>query len=231
MTGAREAILGRIRALRSQINVDPDAIAREAAALLPAKGAMQPQFPELSNREKMIERLTSQRLTASVDQVDSWAGAVPAVRTYLDREGLARSVAAPPLARFSALDWGDISVDNTIAPDQTVAVGLADYGIAETGTLVFTSRPDSPTLFNFLGLHHVVLVEGDKILRYMEDYWRLVRSSGNQHPRNINFITGTSGTADIEAKNTRGAHGPRFLHVIIVGGERVGDAAPLEERN
>ena len=102
------------------------------------------------------------------------------------------------------------------------AVVEADYGIAETGTLVFSSRADSPTLFNYLGLHHIVLVEGATLLRYMEDYWSVVRAGGNVHPRNINFITGTSGTADIEAKNTRGAHGPRFLHIVIVGDDSTG---------
>jgi L-lactate dehydrogenase complex protein LldG len=35
-------------------------------------------------------------------------------------------------------------------------------------------------------------------------------------PRNLNLITGASGTTDIEGSYVRGAHGPRFLHVILV---------------
>ena len=30
-------------------------------------------------------------------------------------------------------------------------------------------------------------------------------------------MTGTSGTADIEAKNIRGAHGPRYMRIVLVG--------------
>jgi L-lactate dehydrogenase complex protein LldG len=36
-------------------------------------------------------------------------------------------------------------------------------------------------------------------------------------PRNVNFVTGPSRTADIEQKIQLGAHGPRRLHVVIVG--------------
>ena len=47
-----------------------------------------------------------------------------------------------------SLEWGDIAVHETLGPDEPVVVIVADGAIAETGTLVFTSRPDSPTLFN-----------------------------------------------------------------------------------
>jgi L-lactate dehydrogenase complex protein LldG len=217
MSSAREDILGRIRAANGAPTPDGAAIASEAAALLPDAGIAQPDFAGLSTRQKFIERLTSERLTATVDEISDWTRAVEAVRAYLQRENLPPRIAAPPMEKLTGLTWGDIATHNDIAPDELVAVGIADHGIAETGTLVFTSRPDSPTLFNFLGLHHIVLVEATNVLPFMEDYWRLVRDQGNVQPRNINFVTGTSGTADIEAKNTRGAHGPRFLHVIIVG--------------
>lgn len=217
MSDTKREILGQIRAANASANSDAAAIAREAAALLPEAGLIQPQFADLTSRQKFIERATSERLTATVDEVTDWPDAVAAVRADLVRSNIPLSLAVPPMDRLTRLDWGDVVQSQEIAPDEVAALGLADYAIAETGTLVFTSRPDSPTLFNYLGLHHIVLLEAGTILRYMEDYWRLVRDGGNVHPRNINFITGTSGTADIEAKNTRGAHGPRFLHIVIVG--------------
>ena len=91
--------------------------------------------------------------------------------------------------------------------------------IAETGSLVFHSSPETPTLHSFLPLHHIAVVEAARILRYPEDYWAAARAASNRPPRNVNWVTGTSGTADIEAKNIRGAHGPRFLHILIVGDE------------
>jgi L-lactate dehydrogenase complex protein LldG len=41
-------------------------------------------------------------------------------------------------------------------------------------------------------------------------------------PRTVNFITGPSRTADIEQTIQLGAHGPRRLHIILVGGDLEG---------
>ncbi len=217
MSNARSEILGRIRSASDSHPTDAASIAAEAVQLLPDPADIRPAFDNLSIREKFIERATSERLTATVDEIDGWSAATDSVRNYLKKSNIPLSVALQPKVQLTSLDWDDIAHHDRIAPNELAAVGIADYGIAETGTLVFTSKPDSPTLFNFLGLHHIVLVESQNLLRYMEDYWKMVRDNGNVHPRNINFVTGTSGTADIEAKNTRGAHGPRFLHIIIVG--------------
>ena len=217
MNDAKSHILSRIRGAAGTRTTDAAAISAEANALLPDADAVRPAFENMSNREKFIERATSERLTATVDEVESWEEAVAAVRHYLQGNNLPLTLAMPPMARLTELDWGDVSFHHEIAPNELAAIGVADFGIAETGTLIFSSRPENPTLFNYLGLHHIVLVEAKNLLRYMENYWEIVRSHGNVHPRNINFITGTSGTADIEAKNTRGAHGPRFMHIVIIG--------------
>ncbi|HUS97269.1 MAG TPA: LUD domain-containing protein [Hyphomicrobiaceae bacterium] len=222
----RAAILGRIRAALRPDHAEgerPDAevIAREAFSLLPPLDVLRPKFDDLTNRQRFIARATSERLTATVDEVADLPAAVVAIYGYLERAKVEKRIAIPPMAKLSKLDWGDIEVHHRIAPDEPVSVGLADFAIAETGTLIFTSRPDSPTLFNYMALHHVIIVDASTILRYMEDYWAIVRERGNIHPRNTNFITGTSGTADIEAKNIRGAHGPRFMHIVIVGREGV----------
>jgi L-lactate utilization protein LutB len=41
-------------------------------------------------------------------------------------------------------------------------------------------------------------------------------------PRTVNLITGPSRSADIEQTLILGAHGPRRLHVIVVGEAAVG---------
>jgi L-lactate dehydrogenase complex protein LldG len=102
-----------------------------------------------------------------------------------------------------------------MAPDEAVGVGLAEHGIAEGGTLVFRSGPDAPVLYDFLPLHHVVALRADTILAHLEDYAAL--ADREPPPRNLNLITGASGTTDIEGRYVRGAHGPGYLHVVIVG--------------
>ncbi|MBU2534315.1 MAG: lactate utilization protein [Alphaproteobacteria bacterium] len=214
----RDAILGAIRASLGHEPADAANVAREAEALIAAPARFQPKFDNETNRSRFMARATSERLTATVDEVGALSDAPGAVRNYLVRANLPLSIARPPAALLRDLDWGDVSGHETLSPDEPVAVNIADWAIAETGTLVFTSRPDSPTLFNYLPLHHVILLDGGKILRYPEDYWAKVRQSGAAHPRSTNFITGTSGTADIEGQNIRGAHGPRFMHIVIFGG-------------
>ena len=88
--------------------------------------------------------------------------------------------------------------------------------IAESGSLVFHSGPDTPVLLAFLPLHHVVALRAATILPHLEDYAALASPA----PRNANLITGASGTTDIEGSYVRGAHGPGFLHVVIVEDER-----------
>jgi L-lactate dehydrogenase complex protein LldG len=46
-------------------------------------------------------------------------------------------------------------------------------------------------------------------------------------PRALNFLTGPSRTADIEQQIVQGMHGPRRLHIIVVGGlGSLGDVGP-----
>jgi L-lactate dehydrogenase complex protein LldG len=102
-----------------------------------------------------------------------------------------------------------------MAPDERVGVGVARWAVAETGSLVFHSGEDTPILFNFLPLHHIVLVRASTVLAYLEDYSNAFATTGERQPRNVNIITGASGTTDIEGILVRGAHGPRNLHIVI----------------
>mgnify|MGYP001824531439 FL=1 len=214
---ARATSLAAIRAARGRRAQEAEAIAREAEALLGDAARFQPKFPDQDNRSRFIERATSERLTATVDEVAALSEAPRAVQRYLDERQLPHQVALPPMPRLQALDWGAVACHEKLAPDEPVVVNIADWAIAETGSLVYMSRPDSPTLYNFLPLHHVILLDAATILRYPEEFWTRVRADEHGHPRSINFITGTSGTADIEAQNVRGAHGPRFMHIVIFG--------------
>jgi len=52
-----------------------------------------------------------------------------------------------------------------------------------------------------------------------ETIWARLRQQVGQGtmPRTVNLITGPSRSADIEQTLLLGAHGPRRLHIIVVG--------------
>jgi len=78
------------------------------------------------------------------------------------------------------------------------------------------SGPQSPATTSLLTETHIAIVSASRIVRGMEEAWRLVRTEYGKLPRAVNFISGPSRTADIEQTVTLGAHGPYRVHIIIV---------------
>jgi L-lactate dehydrogenase complex protein LldG len=104
----------------------------------------------------------------------------------------------------------------TLQEDGGCAVTCAEYGIAETGSVVFRSGAHQPILTNFLPLHHIVILRTSTLLAYPEDLWAHLGGRDAPQSRLLTIVTGTSGTADIEARNVRGAHGPKHMHIVMV---------------
>ena len=112
---------------------------------------------------------------------------------------------APALEILTAPPTGDQS-----------ALSAAEFGIAETGTLVFFSGPNTRSSWHFRPGREFILVERSRILPRFEDVIaRIDALSGI--PATINLITGPSRTADIEQTIELGAHGPREIDVLIIG--------------
>ena len=102
--------------------------------------------------------------------------------------------------------------------DET-GISHAFGGIAETGTLVMTSGADNPTTLNFLPENHIVVLEAASISGDLETVMVSIRKAYGKGvmPRTVNFITGPSRSGDIEQTILLGAHGPRALHILVVG--------------
>ena len=89
-------------------------------------------------------------------------------------------------------------------------------GIAETGSLVLTSREGKPVQAGLLPSHHVAILPAEKIYEKLDD---LFTAFGDSPPTNITFETGPSRTADIELTLTLGVHGPERLSIIVAEGQ------------
>ncbi|GGO82023.1 hypothetical protein GCM10011348_22400 [Marinobacterium nitratireducens] len=121
----------------------------------------------------------------------------------------------------ATLDWAgtaDIRRETRVARAGDLASLTSCFaGIAETGTLMLYSQPESPTTLNFLPDNHLVILRRSQIVGVYEDAWQLLRdATGGKMPRTVNMITGPSRSADIEQKLQMGAHGPRTLVILLV---------------
>jgi hypothetical protein len=153
-------------------------------------------------------------LAATVEPLATWDEIPAAVQRYAREHGIEGAVAvAPALAR---LDWpAGMALDvGTTDGSARLAVSQARAGIAETGSLVMVSGPATPTRLNFLPEHQIVVLEAGAILRFLDEALLLLDAS---MPRALNLLSGPSRTADVEQTLQLGAHGPRALHVLLLG--------------
>jgi L-lactate dehydrogenase complex protein LldG len=199
---ARDAILSRLGG-----SATAGAIDTEAAALLIAPE--RPRVDPARLEETFLAMLTLPSVAATVDKIGTLDDLPRAVATYLAAQQLPPRLCAPPDPRVTARDWSGTTVHEQVAPDENAVLAFARCGVAETGSLVFETSPTAPMLPNFLALHHIVVVP--TLVAQLED-----AMLGSAAPRAHYWVTGVSGTTDIEGTYVRGAHGPRFLHVILV---------------
>jgi L-lactate dehydrogenase complex protein LldG len=173
-----------------------------------------------------------------VTRVGGPAAVPAAVAAYLAAENLPAEVVMAPDPSLDAIPWGSQpllricrgGMLDVTAPADATTVTPAFAAIAETGTLLLISGPETPTTLNFLPETHIVILYAEKVVAAYEDGWDRLRSGRGQAkdlPRMVNFITGPSRTADIEQQLVQGMHGPRRLHIVLAeAGTVVSDAEP-----
>ena len=102
-----------------------------------------------------------------------------------------------------------------------VGITGVDFVLAETGSLVLTSRTEGSQLASLAPPVHVALYRESQVAGSLDDVLEALSfSDGPLVPnggRSVVFITGTSRTADIEQVLIRGVHGPREVYAILVG--------------
>ena len=160
--------------------------------------------------------------SATVERLGNITDIPSAIASYLAARNLPTKIVAAP--SLNEIPWSSrplLAVTYGVpGNDITVGVSKAFAAIAETGTLMLLSGAQDPTTLNFLPDSSVVAISADRIVRSMEEAWSVMRSGLNRHsaiPRSVNFITGPSRSGDIEQIIQLGVHGPRRLHILIVG--------------
>jgi L-lactate dehydrogenase complex protein LldG len=162
----------------------------------------------------------SERMSSSVAVVDTMNEVPAAIAAWLAENALAtKGVVWPALA---GLDWAGAGLaleSRPVREDDPVGVTGCVCAIAETGTLMCASSPDTPSATSLLPETHVAVVPASRIVTGMEEAWALARAEwGARLPRAVNFISGPSRTGDIEMSIVLGAHGPYRVHILVVSG-------------
>ncbi|MGA9395281.1 MAG: lactate utilization protein C, partial [Azonexus sp.] len=150
--------------------------------------------------------------------VGSMAEVPAAVARYLAEHGLLRATVAT--GDVAGLDWAgaDIEIAARVAVDaDKVGISGCFCAIAETGTLLLLSGPQTPASISLLPETHIAIVPVGRIVATMEDAFALLRNEQGGLPRAVNFISGPSRTGDIEQTIVLGAHGPCRVHLILTG--------------
>jgi L-lactate dehydrogenase complex protein LldG len=107
-----------------------------------------------------------------------------------------------------------------VAELESCPVGISgcDALVAQTGSVLVTSRSAGGRALSVLPPHHVVLARRAQLLRDLPDAFAYLKQKyGANFPSFISFITGPSRTGDIERILVLGAHGPKKLTILLLG--------------
>ena len=224
MSGTRDQILGAIRRSLKRSRLDATTEGELRARVAAHRRNVIPLRAVTRDRSRMIELFVAmaEEVQATVTRVTSLSAVASDVARYLAAENLPSELVMAPDPSLDAIPWEEWPLlqirRGRAAAEDKVGLTSCFAAIAETGTLMLISDPQTPTTINFLPDTHIVIVRGDQLVGCYEDGWDRLRASrhGETLPRTINFITGPSRTADIEQHIELGAHGPRRLHIILI---------------
>ncbi len=220
---SREAVLANIR---RSLGVRGDEAPRKLEVetrLMQAPPGVAPKRGQGDPSARLaIFKAEAERAQASLAEVASWTDAPAEVARFLRENNCPATLRMGADARLHAMPWSETSLEilHGASDGRDVnAVSAAFAGIAETGTLALVSGADNPTTLNFLSDNHIVVLSRDAIVADYESVFAKLREAYGKGgaPRTVNFITGPSRSADIEQTLLLGAHGPRRLHIVIVG--------------
>jgi L-lactate dehydrogenase complex protein LldG len=220
----REAVLGKVR---KALGARPGDAGRRAdvavrlgageANLIPARGQL-----DRDGRVALFCQM-AEKVSATVRRAERMEDVPILVAAHLRWHNLPLQVRTGADPVLGGLPWNrEPHLERLAGPSDgsdAASLSRAFAGVAESGTLVLLSGEGNPTTLNFLPDTHIVVVAADDIAGDYEAVWRRIRglSLPLGLPRTVNWITGPSRSADIEQTLILGAHGPRALHIIVVG--------------
>lgn len=216
-SAARAAIFSRIREAQKR-PAQPTQSELDQVQQYLASHADGPR-PDIGNDLVARFRQQAERTSQTLDAVNSLDEVPAAAERYLAGLGLPKQAIA--WKTLDGLPWqaSGIAVEfRKPVNEDMVGVTGCFCAVAETGTLMLLSGPDTFSSAALLPETHIAVVPVSRIVSSIEDAFALAKAERGELPRATNFISGPSRTGDIEQTIVLGAHGPYRVHVILVNG-------------
>jgi len=97
-----------------------------------------------------------------------------------------------------------------------IGLTVAEYGIADTGTLMIDCPSEDLRLATMVSEFHVCMLSASKIRANTYAVEKMMLTRMKNTPDYLAFVTGSSRTSDIERVLALGVHGPLELHILIL---------------
>jgi L-lactate dehydrogenase complex protein LldG len=159
-------------------------------------------FHVVDDRHQLIKSLCSLRDTECWKKIATHSGELTDETVRILERPVCRTDKAYDVVELESCDVG---------------ITECDALIAQTGSILVTSRSAGGRALSVLPPHHVVLARRDQLIADLPDAFALLKQKyGANYPSFISFITGPSRTGDIERILVLGAHGPRKLTTFLL---------------
>ncbi|MEW9671019.1 lactate utilization protein C [Ammoniphilus sp. 3BR4] len=105
------------------------------------------------------------------------------------------------------------------AAGSDIGIGVVDYAVAHTGTILVMSSPFKGRATSLLPTAFMAIIKADRLKTRLGEALKEVSQLNQQGemPAGVHFVTGPSRSADIENDLTIGVHGPGVMYAVIVG--------------
>ncbi|BCS87805.1 LutC/YkgG family protein [Pseudodesulfovibrio sediminis] len=134
--------------------------------------------------------------------------AAPGLKKTLYKELAAKS----EKAGFNCIDSGM----RDLLAGIDIGFTYAEYGIADTGTLMLDCPGEELRLSTMISEFHVCVLPTSKIKANTYEVEKMMLTRMKKTPDYMAYITGASRTADIERVLALGVHGPLELHILLL---------------
>ena len=180
--------------------------------------AVRPLLPQLAPLERFKQSLEA--VGGHFIAVKNEAAAAHELQEILAQKGARRvAVTGAPLVRRvlenikTDITWLENPAKAALFACDAGITG-AQYGIAETGTLVLESKQERHRLASLVPPVHIALLEVAALKQTLGEVLALLDKDLSSL---VTFITGPSRTSDIELTLAIGVHGPAELYVLMIG--------------